>query len=177
VTDLPGPPPAALAEPGDPPARVDLAAAAGWLALGAAIVVGSWRMDRLEELHINPYTAPGLVPGVLGLGIILAGLVLLIRSLRRLPAAAAAVRVDRAGWGRAGLSLILCLGFAVGLVGRGPPFWLAAAIFLFLHIFLFQYPERRGRRTGGVAVALACALGAAGVITFVFQELFLVRLP
>ena len=37
---------------------------------GAAIVYGSWTMDRLESLKIPLSTAPGVVPGVLGIGII-----------------------------------------------------------------------------------------------------------
>ena len=36
-----------------------------WIALGAAIVYGSWAMDRLTSLQIHPATAPGLVPGLL----------------------------------------------------------------------------------------------------------------
>ena len=77
------------------------------------------------------------------------------------------------------LSLALCLGFALGLVGRGPPFWAAAAIFLFLHVFLFEFGERRKQRRlwRGLLVALAVSAGASFVITMIFQEFFLVRLP
>ena len=56
---------------------------------------------------------------------------------------------------------------------------LAAGIFVFLHVFLFEYPERRARNevAKGVLVALTMAVGASFVITMIFQELFLVRLP
>ena len=40
-------------------------------------------MDRLEQQHINPYTAPGLVPAALGIGIFVLGAILLVRSVRR----------------------------------------------------------------------------------------------
>jgi len=50
----------------EPSARADLVAAALWISFGAAVATGAWRMDRLERLNINPYEAPGLVPGLLG---------------------------------------------------------------------------------------------------------------
>src|SRR6185436_1655552 len=53
-----------------------------WFVFGAAIVYGSWTMDRLEHLHIPPATAPGVVPGLLGLGIMAFALVLLLRRSR-----------------------------------------------------------------------------------------------
>ena len=36
-------------------------------------------MDRLQSLGIPPATAPGVVPGLLGIGIIIFGLILLVR--------------------------------------------------------------------------------------------------
>ncbi len=51
-----------------------------WFVFGAAIVYGSWTMDRLEHLHIPPATAPGVVPGLLGLGIMAFALVLIMRT-------------------------------------------------------------------------------------------------
>ena len=162
-----------------PFARYELPSGIGWIAVGAAIVYGAWTMDRLENLGINPYTAPGLVPGVLGAVIALCGALMALRALR-------APRPRAAGGGaqppiftaRVALSLMLCLGFALGLVGRGPPFWAAAALFL-LHIFLFEFVERRDHGTlgRGLLVALAVSAGTSFVITMVFQELFLVRLP
>src|SRR6478672_4752889 len=65
------------------PARADLHDALGWIALGAAILVGSLTMDRLENQNINPYTVPGLLPGLLGAAMLLLGGVLAVRSWRR----------------------------------------------------------------------------------------------
>ena len=65
------------------PPRADLHDALGWIALGIAVLVGSLIMDRLEQQHINPYTVPGLLPGLLGLAMILLGGVLWVRSWRR----------------------------------------------------------------------------------------------
>ena len=63
--------------------RSDLKDGIGWIVLGTAILVASLRMDRLEQQHINPYTVPGLLPGLLGIAMILLGGVLALRSWRR----------------------------------------------------------------------------------------------
>ncbi len=76
---------------GDPPSPAELQAQAardlrdalGWLVFGAAVLIGSIRMDRLEAQHINPYTVPGLLPGLLGLVMILLGVLLAVRSWDR----------------------------------------------------------------------------------------------
>lgn len=134
-------------------------------------------MPRLEEQHINPYTVPGLVPGLLGIALAVFGLVLAVRGWRGAGPQLAPAE-GAAPW-RIGLALVLCLGFGLGVLGHGPPFWLAAAIFLFLAVFLFEWPERRAAGTvarGVVRAALVATIGAA-LVTFIFQELFLVRLP
>jgi hypothetical protein len=164
----------------EPSARYDLLPGLGWIVVGAAIVYGSWTMDRLEYLNINPYTAPGLVPGVLGAAIALCGGLMAARAVRGMGVGVTGGRARPVLFtGRIALSLALCLGFALGLVGRGPPFWAAAALFLFLHIFLFELVERRDQRTlvRGLLVALAVSMGASLTITMLFQEVFLVRLP
>ena len=79
------PPTAEVEPPADEPitARGDLTDAACWIALGIAILVGSITMDRLEQQHINPYTVPGLLPGLLGIMMIVLGGILALRSMRR----------------------------------------------------------------------------------------------
>jgi hypothetical protein len=163
-----------------PTPRADFWSALFFIVVGAAIGIGSWRMDRLEAQHINPYTAPGLVPGILGVLILLFGVLILVRALKE--------GGPRGGAGDAPLFpevkrtlavLTLCLGFALGLVGRGVPFWLAAALFLFVMISYLQYRDRRAEGTlrRGVALALALAIGASIAVSVIFQEVFLVRLP
>jgi hypothetical protein len=163
-----------------PSARADVVSGAVWLAIGVAIVIGSWQMDRLEKQGVQWFAAPGLVPGILGLCILGAALVIVSRSVLRIargaPGGAAA---GGATLGRAALTLALCAAFALGLVGHGLPFGVAAAIYLFLHIFLLELPERRARGevARGALVAAGVAVGVATAVTLVFQELFLVRLP
>ena len=164
-------------------ARSELKQAAGWATLGVAILVASLRMDRLESQNINPYTVPGLLPGLLGVAMTLLAGLLALRSWRRgaLAAGAGRSRIDAATVRRILLVLVLCIGFDVALVGRGLPFWLAAAIFVSIAIVSLQQPQRRaaGRALTlrDVAVAVVIGLGAGGAITLVFEQLFLVRLP
>lgn len=173
---------AALARKTSP--RADLLQSVGWIALGIATTIGSWRMDRMEKQDINPYTIPGLLPGFLGVALVFFGLLMLWRSWRRVAALAPAAPVprteaDRAENRRLWSVIALCVGFALGLVGHGPPFWLAAALFVGVMISLLRLPEFKanGRVRRGVAMAVVTGLIAGVVIQAVFQEFFLVRLP
>ncbi|HVF65751.1 MAG TPA: tripartite tricarboxylate transporter TctB family protein [Casimicrobiaceae bacterium] len=162
--------------------RSDLVTGGIWLALGAAIIVGSWRMDRLESQGVTWFTAPGLVPGIMGILIALTALGIVLRALR---ARQSAARIDghepeaHRSIPATLLTLVLCIGFAAGVVGRGVPFYVAAAAYLFMHIFLLQLPERRAKNeiARGALVAATIAIVASAAISYVFQEVFLVRLP
>ena len=164
--------------------RSDFLSALGWMGLGIAILIGSVMMDRLEKQDINPYTIPGLLPGLLGIAMTVLGALLAARSWRPgllAPAAASGASTHRAARKRLVLVLGLCLAFGVVLVGHGLPFWLAAAIFVTVAIASLQAQQRQA--TGQklslrmLVTAMAIGLGAGFAITLVFQELFLVRLP
>lgn len=162
--------------------RADLAFGLGWAALGVAVTVASWRMDRLEGQGVEPYAVPGLLPGLLGVLLVVLGLALALRGWRGPEGPAGEAPVPQAtpaeAW-RVALALALCGGVAAGALGRGPPFWLAAFAFVFLSILLFEWPERRreGTLARGAAQAFAIAAVGSAAVTFVFQEVFLVRLP
>lgn len=166
----------------NPSPRVELVSGLGWAAFGGAVVYASWTMDRLATLNINPLTAPGIVPGVLGAVIALCGVILAARAIG-MGALAAGGRADEISeplmnW-RAALSAALCLALGLGVVGRGIPFWIAATAFVFLHILLFELAEHKQQRKLGRTILFALAIGAGtgAVVTLLFQELFLVRLP
>jgi cadmium resistance protein CadD (predicted permease) len=150
---------------------------------GVSVLIASLRMDRLEKQDINPYTIPGLLPGILGIVTILLGFLLALRSWRRLAAHPdeAAIATSGAEKKRILMVIVLCVGFGVGLVGHGLPFWAAAAIFVSIAILCLQHVQRQaaGETLGlrAIAKAVAIGLGAGIVITLVFQELFLVHLP
>ena len=164
--------------------RADLHDAVGWIGLGGAVLVGSLAMDRLEQQSINPYTVPGLLPGLLGIAMILLGGVLALRSWRRgaasrplLPATAGEREQRRRIWIVAGL----CIGYGVVLVGHGLPFWLASTIYVTGSILVLQRlgrdPQDRVSRARAWVKALVIGLSASVITQVVFQELFLVRLP
>lgn len=164
---------------GDVSPRADLVSAALWMAFGAAIAVGSWRMDRLENLHINPYEVPGLVPGLLGCAVLLLGVLLAVRSIRRGALRPAAVE-PRSSVGLAGWAIAAMLLYALVLVGHGIPFWLATGVFVAAFIFIFDAQRQRelGRTSARRALLAAiCGVTTSLVVTLVFQEIFYVRLP
>jgi hypothetical protein len=148
---------------------------------GALVVEESWRMPRFAELDINPYTVPGLVPGVLGAVILLLGAILCLRSARasgwRLGALPVG-RLSEPGLRRLLLAAVLCLAYAGGLVGL-VPFWLATALFVAVFVALFEWPLARSgtERTRRVLFAAAFGIVISAVVTLVFQHVFLVRLP
>lgn len=167
-------------EDAKPSARSDLAQAVFWLGAGGALFYASWTMDRLANLGVQPFSAPGLLPGVLGVFIVVLGFTMLVRAMRALRKRAANPPATPAiEWRRIALPLALCLGFAAGMVGRGIAFWLAAWIFVSLTVWTLQYRERHARNELGrlALVALAVGAGASVAITLIFQELFLIRLP
>src|SRR5207342_174778 len=111
--------------------RSDFLSALGWMALGIAILIGSVMMDRLERQGINPYTIPGLLPGLLGIAMTILGALLAARSWRpHLLAIAGKAPVNRAEQMRILLVLALCMAFGVVLGGHGLPIWPAAEIFV-----------------------------------------------
>ena len=158
-----------------------------WIAFGGAIVYGSWAMDRLTSLNIPPSTAPGVVPGLLGLGIIVFGMVLAVRRTSTLMAAPsfAASEVEAAkadeplDWKRILLSWALCLAYGGLLLGRGIPYWALTVAFLFAHILLLDESDRVPARLTlrRTLSAAAIALLVATAVALVFRYVFLVRLP
>jgi putative tricarboxylic transport membrane protein len=145
---------------------------------GAAVLAASWRMDRLESLHINPWSAPGLMPGVLGALMIVFGAALFVRALAR---GGAEIEPTHASGSRVSLAVFLCFGYAAGLLGHGLPFWLTSGAFLFAAILAFRWLDRdvEARPSLGrlAASSAAIALGAALAIGLLFEQVFLVRLP
>jgi hypothetical protein len=161
--------------------------ALGTIVLGGVILSESLRMPRFEHLGVNPYTVPGLVPGVLGAIILLLGGFMLVRDLLAVrpplpgdPAEAAAGQAG--GWRNAGtrklvLTLVLTLGYAGLLVGRLPFAW-ATGIFVFLFIIAFEWQRGDAARLLRVAgIALFEAILVAVGVTLIFEKIFLVRLP
>lgn len=163
-----------------PSAFADLLTGIAWLALSVAIMVGAWNMDRLERLAPTFHTAPGLVPGMLGIALTLMSVLLIVRAVRggAFNEIAFPEIVLSDHW-RLIFALVFGLFYAVFLIAHGLPFWIASAIYIAAMVFVFQYPERRDANqvVRGAAVAIVYGTAMSLGIHYLFQDLFLVRLP
>jgi hypothetical protein len=160
--------------------RDDVVGGLLWMLFGIVILIASWRMDRLEAQDINPYTIPGLVPGLLGLGMMMFAALMFARGWRNggLQVKPAAVNQRQTAHGRLALALVLCIGYAVVLLGR-VPFWLAASLFVSTSIFVLRFVELRAKAqlVRGAVTAVVIGIGSGALVTLVFEKVFLVRLP
>ena len=159
-------------------ARSDWRGGAGWVGFGLLILIGSWRMERFESMGAQLYAMPGFVPALLGGALVLLGLVLMLRGWQRqrheAPAPDNATRAEPLINGRIALTLALTLVYAALLIGR-LPFWLATAVFVAAFVALYAPREQALARR--LVVALLAGLITSAVVTWVFQFIFLVRLP
>ena len=162
-------------------ARADFITSLFLIVLGAGVVVESWRMPRYTEFGTSIWSAPGVVPGMIGLSLALMGAVLLLRS-RGVRAGKTSDDEDPAAWRQAAYAFGLCFIFAALLVGR-LPFVVAAFLFIFTFILVFDLRENsevrrdmpRLIRRGLLAIAIAAAASLA--IATIFEDIFFVRLP
>ncbi|MGE3346335.1 MAG: tripartite tricarboxylate transporter TctB family protein [Ramlibacter sp.] len=155
-------------------ARSDLLGGAGWVGFGLLIVAESLRMDRFTSMGAVLYTMPGFVPGMIGCVIVFLGAMLMLRGWRRAakgqPGEPGGPVLNR----RIAITLVLCLVYAAGLIGR-VPFWLATGLFVAAFTWTFTPPEQALPRR--VLAALVAGVLTSTVVTLVFQQVFLVRLP
>ena len=153
----------------------DRATAIVLAALGLAMAVGGYRMDRLEIRQIHPASIPGLVPMILGVLMVLCA-ALLWRAAAQGEAEDAAF--VGGSWTRLGTTAAICLTYALVLVGWLPFFW-ATAIFVAGFAAVFAWPEDggRSRRIRSLAFAAVLGIGIAAATSVLFAEVFLVRLP
>jgi hypothetical protein len=165
-----------------------------WVAFGLAVVYGAWAMDRLESLGIPLATAPGVVPGLLGIAFIIFGSILLVRhepgagdipepailaSAAAADPVAATAHGDEFDWRRVALSWLLCVTYGGVLLGGGLPYWALTAGFLFLHILLLDETDRvpASPTLRRLVIAALVSPTVATVVMLTFERIFLVRLP
>lgn len=148
-------------------------------------------MDRLDHQGTLPWSAPGLLPGVVGALMIVFAAVLGVQLQRPAPPYEAASEAagdapggpgERGEWSglrAAALAALLCVAFAGIALGHGWPFEFEAAVFVlaFTATFSWQRWRREGRAARSLAIAAAVALVAAVAISALFERVFLVRLP
>lgn len=144
-------------------------------ALGLAMAIGGYTMERLEIRRIHPGSIPGLVPMILGVLMVICAVLLWRIATRNDPEA----RILTGGsWIRLALTAGICLVYAVVLIGWLPFLW-STVLFVFAFAAIFSWPEEAAGRQqikalGGAAMlAVATAWGTS----LLFSEIFLVRLP
>jgi len=144
--------------------------------LGLIVFIISIRMPTFKELGANPYSAPGIVPGILGVILLFMSAILFIRSVIR---KGYKIRLSSQGLKlffknnsiqRFLIALFLSV-FYVILLGK-INYFLLTGIYIFLFIWSFELKTKKT-----LFFALLEAVLIAACISYVFRYLFLVTLP
>ena len=153
------------------------------LAFGIAVVVMSIQMPTVADANQSKYSAPGIVPGFIGVMLTLLSLSMLIRSIRRkgmqeiVPKGAAKDLLAQESTSRILKTTALCAAYAL-LLGK---IWfpLPTFLFIFSFIILFEYDFKAALRPQikKIFVAFIIAIVSTTLVTLIFQGLFLVNLP
>lgn len=146
--------------------------------LGLIVFIISIRMPTFKELGANPYSAPGIVPGILGVILLFMSAILFIRSVIRIRKGYK-IRLSSQGLKlffknnsiqRFIIALFLSV-FYVILLGK-INYFLLTGIYIFLFIWSFELKTKKT-----LFFALLEAVLIAACISYVFRYLFLVTLP
>lgn len=165
-------------------AKADFATSIVLLLFGTAILIMSIHMPRFEGLGVNPYSVPGIVPGLLGLILLILSLVLLIRSIvrkgYRLGLSSEIIKQYFTDPSTRNflLALMLSLVYGVFLLTR-IPYSLATGLYILFFILIFEYrpKENMSSQKKTILYSLVEAIFVSAGVTLVFRYLFLVDLP
>lgn len=153
------------------------------VSFGLIVFIMSVRMPTFQETGASVYSAPGIVPGILGIILSLMGLILLVRSLIRkgykIRISSQKVRIffKSGSIKRLFIALFLSM-FYVVLLGE-ISYFLLTAMYILVFIFAFEFEFKKNVRSQAkiLLFALFEAVFIAASISYVFQYLFLVGLP
>jgi len=150
---------------------------------GLGVFILSLRMPTFKEVGANPYSAPGIVPSALGFILFILGITLLIRSISRkgyqiqLSLNGFLFLYRKQSTRRFLIALFLSIIYVL-LLGKVNYFILTYFyIFLFILFYEFNFKKKIILQKKVVIYAVLEATIIASCIAFVFQYLFLVRLP
>jgi hypothetical protein len=164
--------------------RADFVTSIALMVFGIWVVVHSIQMPRFENLEANPFSVPGIVPGLLGVVIFVLSLVVFLRSLKhkgyRLGINATVIRnfITDASMQRMVVTILVCSVYGLGMIGR-INYYAATFLFVLAFLLLFQYRQAQIDRAMGklLAISVLQAVLTAGAVGAVFRYLFLVELP
>jgi hypothetical protein len=161
-------------------ARADFYTSLALMAFGITAVALALKMPLIQG---NVYSAPGLLPVLLGSTISALGFIMFIRSLVR---TRGTVKVEKASIGaffrdpavrRIFLTILLCTRYTFFL-GK---VYFPVLTFLFITAFVlcFEYDIKAAFKSQIKKTAIAALLAfiVSAAVTLVFERLFLVRLP
>jgi putative tricarboxylic transport membrane protein len=164
--------------------KADFAASIILMAFGTWIVVHSINMPRFKEFGANPFSVPGIVPGILGTIITTLSLLVFIRAVRqrgyKLGVSGHVLKstVQDASFKRMIITCSVCILYGLGMVGA-ISYYLATFIYIFAFLIIFQYrlSETTHNQKKLIGWSVVQALLIAGTVGVVFRYLFLVDLP
>jgi putative tricarboxylic transport membrane protein len=165
-------------------AKADFVTSIGLSSFGLTILIMSIQMPRYESLGVNPYSVPGIVPGLLGLILLILGLVLSIRSIiRKGYQLGLTIDIIKQYFTEEStrnflLALIFSLVYGVFLLTR-IPYSLATGLYILFFILVFEYrpKENMSSQKKTILYSLVEAISVSAGVTLVFRYLFLVDLP
>ncbi len=154
------------------------------MCFGVWIVIHSLQMPRFKEVGANPFSVPGIVPGILGTVIFILSLVVFIRSLTRKGYRLGLNRqtlknfFQEISLQRMLLTIFICIVYGILMVGS-LNYYLATFIFVLVFLILFQLLGSEDITARGKLLMLSVlqAVLVAGIVGAVFRYLFLVDLP
>ncbi len=155
------------------------------ITFSVSVIVMSYEMPRLERRGIDPFSAPGVVPGMIGIVLLSLALILFVRSIRRggyrlfhKETGMSSENQHQGAGFRVLLTLVISLIYAIGFLGR-LDYSFSTALYIFTFICLFEFKAgialRRQKRM--FLFAMIQSVVASVLISIVFQKLFLVDLP
>jgi hypothetical protein len=153
--------------------KQDIYAGGILIVLALFVIVESWRMPR-EFLGFPAYAGPGVVTGLLGLGLLGMAVTLLVRACRRPGAGVSISRAEVHAYlanpqsRRLGLVLLISSAYLLSL-GRGIPYYITTGTYLITTMAVF-------RAAAWWVILLVSGLATAG-LAIVFNMIFLVPLP
>ena len=149
------------------------------MVFGITVIVMAVRMPVIN----NQYSAPGVLPTILGIIITILSFIVFVRSLIRskgkVGISLASVRelLKDLGVRRIIATTVLCVGYAL-LLGK---IWFPVLTFLFVFSFIvfFEYERKEPFKPQikKILMAVLVALITSVSIAVVFEEFFFVRLP
>ena len=164
--------------------KADFVASIILMAFGIWIVVHSIHMPRFKEFGANPFSVPGIVPGLLGTIITALSLLVFIRAVRRkgyklyVSGHVLKSTMQDASFKRMVITCSVCVLYGLGMVGT-ISYYLATFIYVFAFLIIFQYrfSDEYNNQRKLIGWSFVQAMLIAGTVGVVFRYLFLVDLP